>query len=478
MAKTNGWTRRDFLEICGTGLSAIALRSVLFPAEALAAAPNPNKYFLFCYFSGGWDQLMALDPRDQTLPQFQQAAAYAATGSGIYPAYDLLTDPTTKALLASNPSGVQSVSGSPITFGPAVPASFLAHAQDVCVIRGINMGTLTHEVGRRYFITGKFPRGLQASGSALPTAIAGQEGDASDVPNLSVGVESYNDAFPSYASGIQVTSASDVQNMLRLIGTPLPAASSAAVQQFESSADSCQDHGLNGGGLIDLFRESRIKARDIVASGESSHFAFTLDPTKQSAEIASLFQAFNIQTAQDLAGPKGQAALAAQAFTKGISQAVSLTPAVGIDSHFGEEWTRTHAPALRSGFDALALLISYLKNTPDPTSGDSYWAHTSLMCFSEFSRTPLVNSRGGRDHHLAGSCLLAGPGIKSNIVIGATSDAGMYTRNMDLSTGLPNDTTGFTVRPADVHATVLQSMGLTYSNLMNQSPQLIQAVLK
>src|SRR5207245_7463865 len=103
------------------------------------------------------------DPLDHTLPQFQHQSTYSAKRSGIYPAYDLLVDPATKTLLQANPSGVQQASGSPISFGPAVPASFLTHAQDVCVIRGVNMGTLTHEVGRRYFITGKFPRGLQAA---------------------------------------------------------------------------------------------------------------------------------------------------------------------------------------------------------------------------------------------------------------------------------------------------------------------------
>ena len=150
---------------------AVTLRTMLWPSRAEAAAA-PAGYLLLCYFSGGWDQMLALDPRDATAPQFQQQQAYAAGGSGIYPAYDKLTDAGVKALLAQNPTGIQTPQltvSTPLTFGPAVPASLFAHAQDLCLVRGVNMGTLTHEVGRRYFITGKFPRGLQAAGSSLPT---------------------------------------------------------------------------------------------------------------------------------------------------------------------------------------------------------------------------------------------------------------------------------------------------------------------
>src|SRR3954471_13452486 len=189
------WTRRRLLETAGLATGAVALRSVLWPSRAEAAV-RPASYLLLCYFNGGWDQLLALDPRDNTLAKFQQAPAYAPDGTGIYPAYDLVIDPETKDVLSANPTGIQrpqlSVS-SPLSFGPAVPAALMAHAEDLCIVRGVNMGTLTHEVGRRYFLTGKFPRGLAASGSALPTAVAAQAGDAARLPRLRVGGETHKE---------------------------------------------------------------------------------------------------------------------------------------------------------------------------------------------------------------------------------------------------------------------------------------------
>src|SRR5207245_4864102 len=228
----------------------------------------------------------------------------------------------------------------------------------------VNMGTLTHEVGRRYFITGKFPRGLQAAGSSLPTAVAAQAGDTSQIPNLAVSVETYNENFPAFASGLEVQAASDVSNVLRPGGTALSAGSDAALRTYEAAGLSCTGHELDGSGLATLFRASREKARELVASGAASPFSSTRDPTTQTQEIKDLFAAFGIATAQDLGGPKGQAALAGQALSKGISQAVSVQLASNIDDH-SDSWQRTHAPSLRSGFDALASLIGFLKNAPD-----------------------------------------------------------------------------------------------------------------
>jgi uncharacterized protein (DUF1501 family) len=446
---------------------------MLWPSRAEAATP-PAGYLLFCYFSGGWDQLLALDPRDATLPEFQQAKAYGAGGSGIYPAYGMINDAGVRALLANNPSGIQRPAGSPLTFGPAVPLSLMQHAQDLCLVRGVSMGTLTHEVGRRYFITGKFPRGLQAAGSSLPTVVAAQAGDVSQIPNLAVGVESYNENFPAFASGLEVQGASDVYGVLRPGGTAISAGTDTALRGYEAAGLSCAGQEADGSGLATLFRASREKARELVVSGAASHFNFTLNASQQTQEIKDLFAAFGIVTYADLNGPRGQAALAAQALTKGISQAVSVQLATGIDDH-SDSWQRTHPGALRNGFDALANLISFLKNTPD-AKGGSVWSRTTLMVFSEFARTPLLNPRGGRDHHLASSCLLAGPGIQGNKVVGGTNDNGMTVRAIDPQTGLPGGT--MNVRPADLHATVLQSMGLPYTHLTNQSPQVIPAILK
>jgi uncharacterized protein (DUF1501 family) len=148
----------------------------------------------------------------------------------------------------------------------------------------------------------------------------------------------------------------------------------------------------------------------------------------------------------------------------------------GIDHH-DDSYLTDHAPALLGGFNALADLITFLKNKSYDGSS-SYWDHTVLMCTSDFSRTPNLNNREGRDHHLASSCLVAGKGIKGNQVIGGT-DQGMNFQDIDLATGeVDLSGAGWTVRPPDIYASVLQAAGLDASNIENQNPQVITAMLE
>ena len=51
----------------------------------------------------------------------------------------------------------------------------------------------------------------------------------------------------------------------------------------------------------------------------------------------------------------------------------------------------------------------------------------SVVCWGEFGRTPKINKDGGRDHWPQVSCaLLAGGGMRTGQVIGATNRLGEY----------------------------------------------------
>jgi uncharacterized protein (DUF1501 family) len=472
MSRTKAHSRRRFLEIMGVGAGVVALRSVLSPAKAFADSGNPQ-LLLFCYLSGGWDQLLAFDPRPYNQPKYQTNAMYSGPGTtGIFPAYDWVVDPGVESVLATpaTASGVQTRGN--VTFGPAVPDALLDHSADLCVIRGMSMETLTHEVGRRYFTTGKFPRGLAPNGSALTTVVAAEEGSAALLPNLAISTESYNEGQAAFASPVRVNNASDVLGVLTPLGATLDPRSDAALLAFEESDGTCEHRASDGGGLVSLFKDSRKEARSMTSGTAATLFQYSIqDP------VQPLFDALDIGTNADLNGPKGKAAIAALALENGISQAVSVEIASGLDDH--DEWDTNHAGKLRSSFDTLGRLIGYLKARDyKGMGGGKVWDHTTLVIFSEFARTPTVNSRVGRDHHLASSCVVAGPGIQGNLVVGATSDQNMAVRKMNLATGTPDDEAGALIRPSDVHATVLQSMGLPYDHLSNQTPQIITKILK
>jgi uncharacterized protein (DUF1501 family) len=467
-------SRRTFLEIAGLlGGGVLLRRSVLGEAHAQAADP---KFLLMVYFSGGWDQLLALDPRDATQAQYKYVGTKAPT-SGIYPAYTEMAaqDPAVNAVMtATGGTGKQNVGG--LSFGPAVPAALTAHASDLCIVRGMSMDTLTHEVGRRYLLTGKFPRGLAPNGSSLTTVVAGQGMSNLDLPNLAVNVEAYNEGYPAFASPTRVNSATDVRTVLnpQTQGPALLVGSEASLVSYEKDSDSCEAHGYDASGLVTAFRASRDQARKMTNSAASSLFLFS-NPAPN-PEIASLYSAFDINPATDLNTSKAKAALAGQAITNGISQVVAVTLADNLDDHFDEAGAQSQS--LAEGFNALGKLISFLKSKIVPGTTKTFWECTSLMTFSEFSRTPMMNARDGRDHHLTGSCLLGGPGLKGGTVFGASSDVGMQAQKFNFSSGAVDQANGFSVRPSDVHATLLKSMGLSYEHLSNTSPVTIGKLLK
>ena len=469
-----GLSRRNFLEIAGLAGGVVALSRGSFISPALAATPGTPPLLLFVYFNGGWDQMLTLDPRDNMLAQFRAPGAYQGpNATNTEPAYDRVNDADIQAVVTSTSGkGIQSAGA--LTFGPAIPPAFLDHSPDLAIVRGMNMQTLTHEVGRRYFLTGKFPRGLSASGSSLSTVVAASGNGAQAVPNLSVSTEAYNEGLPAFASAISAPSAADLQRVFTP-DSPLAGTTDQVLVGFETTDDSCVQRAADGQGLVSLFRQSRTKARTLVNPTAAQLFNFSL--AAPSPSVATLFGAFGISTSKDLSGPKASAALAAQALTTGTSQAVSVQLSQDLDDHF--DWAASHGTTLKDSFAALDLLIRYLKASPMPgLPSDSVWKHTTMVVFSEFARTPNLNGRAGRDHHLTSSCLLAGPGIKGNQVIGATTLIDMTFQNVNVTTGQVDALHGVTVRPADVHATVLQSMGLSYAQLSNQSPNIVTALLK
>jgi uncharacterized protein (DUF1501 family) len=468
-------TRRRMLSTLGLSAGAWLMRDLVLPTNANADAATLAKrpLLVFAYFSGGWDTLLTLDPRDGT--KYNDPAARIQT------AYDRVCDsvPAIESVMMDCAgTGLVKPAGSNITFGPAIGKIAANHHQDLCVVRGVEMSTLTHEVGRRYFLTGKFPRGLAASGSSLPTWVVHDDPGASVIPNLVVGgVETYNEGLDPRAAGLMIRSSSDLSAILKplVTGNEPNDATKAALTAY-AAENHCIHEQIGATGLVNSYRAAMQNAEILSAGTLWQNFDFRSNPVDPA--IQELYAAFGINAASpstDLAGPKGQVAIAAQALTQNISQVVSIQVASGLDTH-DDDWESIHAPKLIAGFDALSDLISFLKTKTDP-NGLPYWDRTVLVCFSEFARTPSINVRGGRDHHLSNACLVAGMGIKGNTVIGATGTDDYASRSINLATGAVEDG-GTPVRPADIHATVLQAMGLSYDHISNQSPKVIDAMLK
>jgi uncharacterized protein (DUF1501 family) len=444
--------RREFLWKSSLLAGAVTLGDSLFGRIARAASEKDH-YFVFCYFEGGWDHLLGLDPRDPA--EFSEDRIQE---TGIQPGYDRLP-----AQYSRSP-----IDAGPFQLGPCVGE--LAQVADLfSVVRGVDMATLTHEVGRRYFLTGRRPSGVQARGSSVATVAAAQIGADRPVPHLAQRCEAYNVDQPSFAGALSVAAVGHVQYILQEdLGLPTdipPNVKGALGAYWRKHRDCAQDTGPGATHLGQLYEEARARAREVVTSHLHRNFEF------DSPELAAVRERYGIQQGQ-IETPAGRAALAAQALKVGLSRVVSVALSTDLDTH-DNTWANNHSANLEAGFTALARLLTDLRDSEAP-GGGSFLSKTTILCFSEFGRTPRLNERQGRDHHLGNCALVAGAGIRTGQVIGGSSDLGMGPELVDLATGRPSET-GISLLPEHVTSTVLVAAGLDASYLRSEPiPALIR----
>ena len=160
MKKNLSLPRRSFMKAAAGFAGAHLLGGLSFKAFAQAATLAPADHcFVFAYFNGGWDVLLSLDPRDPAT-----FTAERISETRILPGYSLLSGD------ASFPTNVVRPAGSNIDFGPAI-GRMANHFDLMAVVRGLNMATVAHEVGYRYFLTGKEPSGSSAHGLGRKKAL-------------------------------------------------------------------------------------------------------------------------------------------------------------------------------------------------------------------------------------------------------------------------------------------------------------------
>ena len=433
--------RRDVLT-SALGLAAGAIATNGFsPWVRAAMAANPgtpakDRYFIFCYFGGGWDVLLSLDPRDPI-----QFGASNVEQTRIHAGYELLQNGPMAPIVdtACGPMGYYTGD------------LFTQHGDKIAVVRGINMETLSHDGGQKRFTTGKAPSGTQARGSAAATWLASKLGAADIIPNLVSGGMTFNADQPAYASGIKVA---NVRDLLRAVRPNDPELSPAVAAQLNAVLN---ETALCPEALKSTFQQdaalSRSKSAEMVEGGIDTAFDFLANKP----EMIALRDHYGF--GNNLGTGAARAAMAARAIMSGVSRCVTVNVAGGLDTH-DDGWTRTQGPRQMDGFNAIARMVEDLEATEYGNTGLSWMDHTTIVAYSEFSRTPRVNMRTGRDHWLVSSSMVMGPDIQGGQVIGRSSDVGMEAVQTDLATGQPS-AEGVILKPEHILQTLFSTVNIT-----------------
>ncbi len=434
------------------------------PGDGTVKAPSTkDRYYIFCYFSGGWDTMLSLDPKD---PKKFTTANIAKTR--IEPNYDGLDDdaPPNGGKLVQ----VKGNNGKPDQLGWYI-GDLAKHWDKMAVIRGMSMDTLTHEAGRRRFITGRPPSGLLARGSSGATWLASLLGVKETIPNLAVRVETYNAGLPKYATGLKAGSVPDLVRALKADSSALPANIQKLIDNMLAQEAACM-HAAHSP-MWQTAEASRQKSVEMVGSGLDKTFAFS----SNTPAMAKLRAHYGIKQYGSSAttSHEAQAAMAVTALTSGVSRCVSIQATSGLDTHF-DDWADDQGPRQLRGFNNVARMVEDLSKRPYP-GGGTWMDKTVIVGFSEFSRTSLMNSRGGRDHALTNACFVLGAGIKGGQVIGKSHDIGLAPVPCNLATGLPDNSNGEVIKPEHVYRSLLWDLGITYDIADLRVPA-IKALLK
>lgn len=116
-------------------------------------------------------------------------------------------------------------------------------------------------------------------------------------------------------------------------------------------------------------------------------------------------------------------------------------------------------------FDAAyAALLSDLSTMPGATPGKTLLDETLVVVVSEFGRTPgPLTSQNGRDHYLRMSTVFAGGGTRGGRVVGKTDATG--AKVLEYGWKANRD-----VRPEDVTATIYSALGIDYTTVRRDDP--------
>ncbi|HHO53044.1 MAG TPA: DUF1501 domain-containing protein [Deltaproteobacteria bacterium] len=366
-------TRRSLL---GAGTAALL-------APGLGAIPRASRRNLILVFAeGGWDTCYSLDPK-LDVPQI------------VSPGIDATPHP-------DDVDQIEWFGELPIVVNPirrpAVGAFFAEHGHRITLVNGAWSGAVGHPLARRRLLTG---------------TESGRNPDLTVIYGVEAGSELPIGAF----------SFSRWQHRGTLSASTARTGSTDQLDVLLYPSD-----GVDELAEPDALTELRLRriARFRERWGDGGPNDTRLDAELESIERAAGLRALARGDALTLAKPPTLADSAPQAvdlLRAGATRSILLAQE-GFDTHSNTHHQDSLQQDLFTGVHALAQHLEAAGLLDD----------TLVMVTSEMTRTPALNSMGGKDHWPYLSFLFFGGGAPANRLLGGTDDR-MEGRPVDLATG-------------------------------------------
>ncbi len=441
-------SRRWFLEQCGVGLGAMALRD-LFGAEAFAGSPTTAKgldplapkvpHFapkakrvIFLFMAGGPSHLEMFDNKPQ-LAKFDGTLPPAELLKGYRSAF---INPDAKLLGPKFKFAKHGQSGTELS-------ELLPHLSrvidDVAVIKGMSTDAFNHAPGQIMMSTGSMIFGRPSMGSWLCYGLGSESQDLPGFVVFSTGSKGPSGGNSNWGSGFLPTVYQGVQ--FRTGGDPVLYLSNPKGVDRGIQRDS-----LDAVRRLDEIRLAKMGDPEIATRINSYEMAFRMQMTAPevmdvSREPKHILEMYGAEPGK--ASFAGTCLLARRLLEKGV-RFVEI---------FHEAWDQhgNLVGGLKENCaatdQACAALVQDLKQR-------GMLEDTLVVWGGEFGRTPMVQGGAdGRDHHPnAFSMWAAGGGIKPGISYGQTDDLGFSVASEK-------------VHVHDLHATLLHLLGFDHTKL-------------
>lgn len=393
-------------------------------STSTAAQANypPQRKLIWVNMGGGWDILETTDPKPQSTANLQmlydwgQANAVAGASDGA-------------------------------RIGRWMP-HIAGVGADLLVIRGLAMGTTSHPAGTTYMDTGILSNTGIVNSASIPAIIASESQATIPIVQLAGGSAPQTDR--GLLKPVSVVRAGNLDLYRSMYPTD-----DAAIQRrlavldfLKTSIQRVQDEVGKNDRLKDL-SAAEAKVRGQFAANVGSKLALT-------AADRELFQQ-NAPAKLD-ANARDAVALALKLVNNDIVTCVNIGFG-GFDTH--QSQNARLEPLLTGADYLLGQLVAGLRASGRLDS-------TLIILYSDFGRTPKVNSANGRDHWPVGGAIAMGGGIAGGRAVGATSDDALAAATLiDPNTGIvtTDSATGVQLNPTHVGGMALAlTLGSAYLN--------------
>jgi len=432
--------RREFLGGLASTLGLLTLGGLSLENRLAYAANNTGKeykdrYFVTLFMYGGWDVLLSVDPRDPTV--------FTDSKKGltlIEPGYQYV----------QLPAGVNPLVDT--TLGPLgyYAGELTKHTDKVSIVRGISMETLAHDTAYRRLITGHAPQGTDYSASSFDVWMASLLGQDNILPNIAMRTSTVNLDQPAYATAMRASSTQSIYQALSR-KSPFSPKQEAAIQALLNNHQTCpaiQKSSFDG---------KAASSQKTIAKLLAANLAEGFNLNANTADVKAIKQHYVGNG--PWTGAMSQVAGVSQALKTGVARVVTCRLNVpGLDTH---NTMLGNGPAQHQGFNAFSRLIDDLAKSKYKNTNESWLDRTTVILASEITRTPLINTGGGRDHWLMNAAVLAGGDVKPGQVIGASSNVGMYPQPIDLKTGKVDMANGENIKFEHIYHSLMKGMGVS-----------------